>query len=531
MSINENKIPKYITILLIVSAVIRGFLAAFIEFGNDEVYYWTYALYPDWSHFDHPGMVGWMMQIFSLNLLFDSEFTLRLSSVIFMTIDTYLIYRIGCEIKNRLAGFYAALLYTSSIYVFVITGVFIMPDTPLIIFMLLSILCFVKYFSGEKIQDKKNLVNHVNPVKKNNSVYLLLAGLSAGLAMLSKYSGVFVWVGAGLYILIFDRKHLKNKYLYLSVLISIICMLPLLIWNMQNDFISFTFHGERVGFFGKLHPEYFLTEIFGEILYNNPVVFVLIIIALVTLFKGNKFIAETPRRFLLLFALPFVGLFWIFSLTKQILPHWTAPAFVILSLFSACYLADKQKDKCESIKMPKSIIASLIVLVATLLLGCVEIKTGVVPLRFTERSCSVQRWNEGDFTTTIYGWRQIKPEFEKIRQEKIEEGLMKDTDGMVNLNWYPLANLDYYVAYPLNINMYGIGDMEHLHKYSWINKYRGGLQKGSDYWFLTESSDYYEPQKYLKDYFDEIIPCDTITVERCASPAKYVFVYMCRDLK
>lgn len=510
----EESIPKYLTIVLIVSLLIRSFLAAFVEFGNDEVYYWTYALYPDWSHFDHPGMVGWMMQLFSLNLLFDSEFALRLPSVIFMTIDTYLIYRLGCEIKSRLAGFYAALLYTASIYAFVITGIFIMPDTPLSIFVLLSILCFVRYFSNEK-----------QPAK-----FLLLAGLFCGLATLSKYSGVFVWVGAGLYILIFDRKHLKNKYLYLSVLISLICMIPILIWNIQNDFISFTFHGDRVGLFGKFHPEYFAAEIFGELLYNNPICYVLTIIALVSLFKGNIYLGEMPRRFLLLFALPLVGLFWIFSLTKQILPHWTSPALAVLLVFPASYLADKQKDK-SNIILPKSIFASLVLLAALLLIGVIEIKTGVIPLRFTDKSCSIQRWNEGDFTTTIYGWRKIKPEFEKIREEKITEGLMKESDGMVNLQWFPLANLDYYVAYPLNINMYGLGDMQRIHKYSWINEYRGGLQKGSDYWFLTESSDYYEPKKYLVDYFDEIIPCDTIVVDRRGTPAKYVFVYMCRDLK
>ena len=515
MSITENTIPKYITYLLIISAIIRGFLAAFIEFGNDEVYYWTYALYPDWSHFDHPGMVGWMMQIFSLNLLFDSEFALRLSSVIFMTIDTYIIYRLGCEIKDRLAGFYAALLYTASIYSFVITGIFIMPDTPLSIFMLLSIYCFVKYFKDEKQPSK----------------YLVLAGVFAGLALLSKYSAVFIWVGAGLYILIFDRKHLKNKYLYLSALISVVCMLPVLIWNMQNDFISFTFHGDRVGLFGKLEPMDFVTEIVGELAYNNPVNYVLIIIAIIAVFKGKKYLAEIPRRFLLCFGLPFVALFWLFSLTRPILPHWSAPAFSLMLLFPAAYLSEKQSVKDGKATIPKSIAASMCVMIVVLVLGVVEIKTGVVPLRFTEKSCSLQRWNEGDFTTTMYGWRKIKPEFEKIRQDKVNQGLMKETDGMVNLFWYPLANLDYYVANPLGINMFGIGDMQSLHKYWWINKYRGGIQKGSDCWFLTESSDYYEPKRYLVDSFEEIIPCDTIVVDRCGTPAKYVFVYMCRDFK
>ena len=345
MKIQENKIDKYITWLLIISALVRGFLAAFIEFGNDEVYYWTYAMYPDWSHFDHPGMVGWVMQIFSLNLLFSSEFALRLSSIIFMTIDTYIIYRLGCLVKNKLAGFYAALLYTASLYCFVITGVFIMPDTPLMMFTLLSIWCFVNAMRGD--------------IETHGRASLLWGGLFAGLALLSKYSAIFIWSGVGLYILLYDRKQLKNKYLYLSALISVVCMLPVLIWNMQNDFISFTFHGDRVSFFGKLQPLDFLAEIAGELGYNNPINYVLIIIALVAFFKGRKYLDKTSGRLLLTFALPFVGVFWFFSLTRPILPHWSAPAFSLLLLFPASYLADKQSDASLEIKLPKPIIATI----------------------------------------------------------------------------------------------------------------------------------------------------------------------------
>ena len=34
----------------------------------------------------------------------------------------------------------------------------------------------------------------------------------------------------------------------------------------------------------------------------------------------------------------------------------------------------------------------------------------------------------------------------------------------------------------------------------------------------------------MKSYFKEIIPTDTITIERGGEPAKYVFVYMLKDL-
>ena len=526
MRVQENKIDKYIVWLLIISVLVRGFLAAFIEFGNDEVYYWTYAMYPDWSHFDHPGMVGWLMQIFSLNLLFHSEFALRMSSVVFMTLDTYIIYRIGCLVKNKIAGFYAALLYTASFYCFVITGIFIMPDTPLMLFTLLSIWCFLSSFRPTVGSGEISSVagDFSIPLRSSrNDVMLVLAGLFAGLALLSKYSAGFIWVGVGLYILLYDRKQLKNKYLYLSILISAVCMLPVLIWNLQNDLISFTFHGDRVSIFGKLQPLDFLTEILGEIGYNNPVNYVLIIIALVIFFKGKKYLDETSGRLLLCFALPFIGVFWFFSLTRPILPHWSAPAFSVLLLFPASYLAEKQSFK--------PVKTSLYLMAAVMIFGVMEIKTGIIPMRFGERANSVRHYGETDFTTTIYGWRQIKDEFQKIREQKIGEGQMKESDGMVGLQWFPMANFDYYVANPLDINMYGLRGIDKIHKYYWINEYRGGLQEGSDYWFLDESSDYYAPERYLDQHFDKVEPCDTITIRRGGKPAKYIFVYMCKGLK
>lgn len=511
--LQEKNINKYLVFLLGVSALIRAVFAAVLEFGNDEVYYWTYALYPDWSHFDHPPMVGWFIQLFSCNLLFTSEFFLRLSSVVFMTLNTYLIYLIGKQVKDERTGFYSALLYTASTYAFVITGIFILPDTPLIVFIFLAVLQFVKYFQNGK------------------NKHLVLAGLFAGLAMLSKYSGIFVWVGVGLYVIFYSRKEFKNPFLYISALISAVCMLPVLMWNINNEFISFTFHGDRVGFFGDFHPEYFLVEIMGESLYNNPVNYVLTIIALVALFKGNKFISDMPKRLLLCLTLPLIFLFWFFSFTRQILPHWTAPSFVLLLVVVAAYLSDKYEAKGGRLLMPKSILASLIVMAFVLILGVTEIKTGFIPLNFSERSKTVQRYGEGDFTLDMYGWRKIRPEFQSIREEMIEKGEMAESDGMIALNWYPLANMDYYVAYPLGVDMYGFRDPSFIHKYAWINEERGGLELGGDYWFLTESFDYYDPDKYLKPYFKEIIPTDTITIERGGKTAKYVFVYMLKDLK
>ena len=510
MSIKEQNINKILIWLLAISTLIRGILAAWMEFGNDEVYYWTYALYPDWSHFDHPPMVGWVIQLFSLNLLFDSEFFIRLASVVFMTANTYIIYRIGKDLKDAQTGLYAALIYTASIYAFVITGIFIMPDTPLMLFWLLAVWSAIRSLSPE-------------PVEGSKGQFIILFGLFAGLAMLSKYSGVFLWVGMGLYILIFNRKQLKSPYLYLAVLISAICCIPILYWNIKYNFASLSFHSERVGG-GTLNFSTFGTELAGEFLYNNPVNFVLAIIAVIAAFKKKLHLEKSAQRLILCIALPLILVFLFFSLTRPTLPHWNAPAYVLLILLSAVYLRDKHTD---SDKFPKSIIAALSVLIITLVVGVAEIKTGFIPL---DKHTEPEMLGRDDFTLDMYGWRQLGEKFADFREQKITEGMMKTEDGIVANQWFPLANLDYYVARPLGIRVMGLGWPEFLHKYLWINDKRGGFHLGEDYWFLSDSRYMKDPKTTYQWYFKEIEMVGVIPIERGGKTVKNFFVYTCKDL-
>ena len=513
MIIKQQNIKRMMVWLLALSALVRGLLAAWLEFGNDEVYYWTYALYPDWSHFDHPPMVGWMIQLFSLNLLLDSEFFIRLSSVVLMTVDTYIIYRIGKDLKDAQTGFYAALLYTASIYAFVITGIFIMPDTPLMLFWLLAFWMAVKYF-GTKHREAQR------------PSYLIYFGLFAGLAMLSKYTGAFLWVGMGLYILVFNRKQLKNPSLYFSLLLSTLCCLPILYWNWKNDFISFSFHSARIG--GKaISLGTFGTELAGEFFYNNPVVFVLAAIAVVAAFKGKINMEKTALRLVVCTALPLVFTFLAFSLTRPTLPHWNAPAYTLLILLISCMMSNKYPSQESAFKLPKVIIAALSVMLFVVVVGSIEIQTGFIPL---DRHTEPEMLGRNDFTLDMYGWRQLETKFAALREEKIAEGMMQTEDGIVADEWFPLANLDYYVAQPLGMKAMGIGWPQSLHKYLWINEERGGFQKGECFWFLSDSHYFKRPENLYPGGFESIELIDTITIERCGKPSKNFFVYACKGL-
>ncbi|MCB2206979.1 MAG: glycosyltransferase family 39 protein [Bacteroidetes bacterium] len=510
----QKKIRKYLILLIAISTLIRAFIAATIELGNDEVYYRLYALFPDWSHFDHPLMVGLTIQFFSFDLLFDSEFFLRLGSIIFGAVNTWIIYQIGRAIKNERTGFYAALLYTASLYAFIITGVFILPDTPQNFFWLLSILFMIKAIP-------------MCPNLPMSGLRMLRMGLVIGLAILSKYTSVFLWVGVLLYIIIYNRDWLKNKWLYYSIALTAIISLPVLIWNLQYDFISFTFHGERVEMSGyNINLDYFLTELLGEFLYNNPVNFILILLTLVVIARKNLQLTRAYTRTILMVSLPLIITFLVFSLFRKTLPHWSAPAYTTLLVLVAAWI-DQLKNK-KTLRIPGVIFASFSVLFIIIALGYSQIKFGIIDFKHLHEKHGIKT---DDPSLDMFGFDQVGEAFEQIVIQDQASGLMSQESILVGNFWFPLANFDYYASSPIGMKSYGIGRLDQIHKYAWINRENGGFKKGMDAYYLTTTRDYRSPYGNINSYFEEILPADTILIKRNSRVVKKAFVYRLKNLQ
>lgn len=505
---------KYLWLLIGVSTLIRGILAAVLELGNDEVYYRLYALYPDWSHFDHPLMVGLLMQIFSFNLLFDSEFFLRLSSIVFGAINLWLIYDIGKSIRNERTGFYAAVLYSASIYAFVITGIFILPDTPQNLFWLLALRQMLRTL-------------HYCPHQSKSGIRMLTLGFILGLGILSKYTTIFLWFGIVFYILFFNREWLRSKWLYFSILISLLVTLPILIWNMQNGFISFGFQGERVNIFNAgLNLNYFVTELAGEFLYNNPVNFVLILTAVIAVFKGKLKINRAYSHIILLATLPLIFSVLFFSLFRSTLPHWSAPAYTSLILLAAVWL--DQKGESFKIRASIPLTVALSILAIVLVLGILQIR--LAPFNI-DHATNYHDLGKNDPSLDLVGFGQTGEEFAKIVQQDRQDGTITNDAILVGNNWFPLANYDYYAASPIGMKVYGIGQLDRIHKYAWINQQNGGFNYGMDAYYITDSRDYRSPFGVFEDYFEIVESADTIQIYTGNKIVKRAFIFHLKNLQ
>jgi hypothetical protein len=353
---------------------------------------------------------------------------------------------------------------------------------------------------------------------------MLMLGIFIGLGMLSKYTSAFLWFATGFYILFYNRNWLKQWSFYAAVFISLVLFLPVIIWNVQNDFISFTFQGQRINPWETgINISSFLREFFGQFFYNNPVNIILIIISLIALKHSSGFIDKEVKRILFLSAFPSILLFLIFSLFRSTLPHWTGPGYLALIIFASAYWSEKYRKKKIVFPITMQIPAWFLLLI--LVSGVLQIRYGVF---FTDHSDDIRRQGKNDITLDMYGWRQAGEKFSRFFAEESLKG--NKEDYIISHRWFPAANIDYYIASPDSIKVLGLGDLERIHKYAWINNYRGGFHKGMNAYYITHSRDFKDPLAYYGNKFEEIIPLDTIPVTRGNRIAQYFFIYRLKNL-
>jgi len=486
-------------------------MAAGFCLGNDEAYYYTYALYPALSHFDHPPMVGWVIQLFSLNLHLNSELFIRLAAVVAGTINTWLIYCIGKQLRDELTGWYAALLYTASIYGFILAGVFILPDSPQLVFWLAAILLLLQAFQGE-----------IDATAKRR---FLVASAMIGLALLSKYTTVYLWLGMIIYILVYNRKWLRTGVFYLAHLLMALLFLPVIIWNAQNGFVSFLFHSSRVEpVASNFTADYFLTEILGEALYTNPVNLVLILIAVAAFFSRKSNMEKPEIRLLIWTALPLIVTFLIVSVSRRTLPHWNGAGYLTLIPLAALWIRNRTE-----VVFPAVLKGSLVFMVLLIILSTAQILTGFIPIDRLFKNYGGK--GSTDISLEVYGWRQFRNEFISLAGKYEKAGLMPIDAPIVSYRWFPAANYSYYAARGTGRFVTALGDTAAIHKYVWINKVHGELSLNSDAWFITSSLDFRAPRSVQSFYYEKTLPPDTISILRMGKPAYYFYVYRMKNLQ
>lgn len=489
--------------LIITSFLIRMLVAGVTGLGNDEVYYYTYALHLQWNYFDHPPGVALLIKWSTLNLLLTHELFVRLGAIVCAAIGTWLSYVIGKEIRNERTGWYAAVLYNTSLYTSIIAGTFILPDSPQVVCWLAALLLLIK------------ITRQLNNDANITIPQWILFGVINGICIQCKVHGVFLWFAFGLYVLFYKRKTLLQPGLYLSCLLTLLIISPIIYWNINNHFITFVYHSNRVAVHQlSINFNNFLQAFLGQIFYNNPIN-VFISIAAIYHFKTKRFLQPFIYRIVLLAGLPMVIVVTSMSLFNSVLPHWSGPGFLSLSFIGAAYLDVINSSRVPLPQVLKSSVWLILIIVVI----------GVAAICFYPGTIGNKKENDygsGDFTLDLSGWKQFAQQYNHWLQN---DGSKYNRLKIVCNKWFPAAHILYYVAQPAHNNLVGVGSLDDLHNFAWLNKAKTDLQPGEDALCIVPSNYAIDVTASYKNFFSAINKVRTFTTERGGKTTRFFTVY------
>jgi 4-amino-4-deoxy-L-arabinose transferase-like glycosyltransferase len=284
-------------------------LAAHLELHFDEAYYWYWSQNLQQSYYDHPPAVAWFIRA-GTALFGNTEFGVRFFGQISVLVSTLFLFdaaRHAFSLRSALIASFA----TQATLLLGAGSIVLTPDTPLLLYSTIVIWALVRFTLAP------------------DGYWWLIAGLAGGGALLSKYSAGFLAVAVALWVIATPkmRHWLTRPWPWLALLTSAACFLPVLLWNAEHDWASFTKQGGRLWRWDALRPHLILEYLGGQIGIITPGLFVLLLVAV--WFVAQRALRQRAPLDTLLalwFLVPAI-FFLVVSPMIRVQANWLAPAW------------------------------------------------------------------------------------------------------------------------------------------------------------------------------------------------------------
>lgn len=344
-SSERSKEKPHTTILFIFLLLFSLFRIYYIQNGPldlspDEAHYWEWSRRLDLSYYSKGPMIAYLIYL-STSIFGDTVFGIRIMAVIFSALSSILLYSLGKNLYDEKVGLSSAILL-QIVPLFSAFGVLFTIDSPFIFFWILSLFLFWKAINRKALSVMRNEFeeNEINPshiTDHSSLIYWRFLGLSIGLGLLTKYTMVFFYPCAFLFLLLSKeyRKLLLTKGPYIAFIISLIVFSPVIIWNANHDWITFKHtagqahiaEGIRISL--KSFFE-FLGSQFGVI---TPLLLVLMAVSVWRLRKKRE------GAFLFWFLISVIAFFLLKSMQAKVQANWALPGYLSgIVAFSAFYM-------------------------------------------------------------------------------------------------------------------------------------------------------------------------------------------------
>lgn len=397
---------KKFIFFLCLTFLIRIIFTSFVGLIDDEAYHWSWTKELMLSYYDHPGMIAWLEWL-STHILGDTLWGVRLPSFICYWGAVAVLWKLAQEIFNEKTAWVSVFLFLwSPFYGF--GGYVASPEAPFIFFWLLAAYVF---WQG------------VKPGTKQWSTYKtwVFLGVVMGLGLNSKFIMALIAPGFGLYLLATNkRKDLLSRFPYYGILIATLICLPVFIWNIEFQWPGFyyQFYDRHTG--REFSADRWLVWLGAQFLFYTPVVFSLILTALVVGIK--KFNSNPHWKFIVCLSLPSLVMFYPQPLWADYKPHWAGAAHMILLIGASGLLVHWMNEKP---KLARGLVISILAF--------------YIPMNFLTYSPFLGPWlpqvakfvnpeakwdTKWDLSNEFYGWRELGEKLNEMQKDyHRDEGL------------------------------------------------------------------------------------------------------------
>ena len=405
--------------LIAIGTIIRIALAGAVGFGTDESYTVANARYFDWSYVDYPPLHVWLVGLTAWLSGSEAPVLLRLPFIAFFAGSTWMMFRLTALLFDDMAGFWAALLFNLAPVFTLAHASWVLPDGPLAFFML----------SGSYIVARL-LFTSDEPSRA--IVGWAMAGLVAGLAMITKYHGAFLLLGVFAFLLSSNagRHVLASPAPWFGATVAALVFAPVLLWNLNHDGVGLFFQTNRL----TSAPHFSVARVFSAIIsqsvYLAPWLFIPLAASwIAALGKGPG----SPRTwFLALLASGPIIVFTSANLIARGLPHWPMPgwlfAFPLLGVRVARVAEFRPKLVASGCTASAAILLALIGLFGT------DGRTGWLADRLPARYAHL------DPTLDLLNWSELG---QAISERRLID---ETTPAIAATRWMEAGKLNYAIG-------------------------------------------------------------------------------------
>jgi len=383
--------------------VARLLCIAHLPLGNGEAYYYSWSRFLDWSYYDHPPLVAWMVRVTTLWGAFgSSSLAVHLGPVIASGAFGLLFHRLAERLVSARAAF-IGLVIVSCLPVFLASSFIVNPEAPLAPLWVGALLA-------------------VLAMRDRDEAYRpIVAGALIGAAFLAKYTAILLVPATLAYVVASPgmRRWLRRPSFYAGGLAALFVAMPVVVWNILRGWPTLRLHlVERAGVSVPVAGENTVNQLVaasssagasvlqrldrvlvGQLLAYSPLLVPLLLVGLVRAARRAR--VDDRDLFVTVFTWPvLLPLIAAMVTMKDAEQHWTMVAFIPAAIAAGRWV-DEAWDRA---RWPRVLVTTGAALSAVLfVLANVHVHSTV----FLDLMPADRYDPRADIASELAGWDQV----------------------------------------------------------------------------------------------------------------------------